>query len=87
MSVNHKRQRSPLISNISVSVEVLDLIRTSVTTQEDIAEVIAIWTKAISIIFIGCDKADGIGVFKNEAEMIKSREIFPGRILLFDFLS
>lgn len=53
------------------------------STKEDVAKVSALWTKVASIISIGTEKADGVGIFfKSHIEVIKYRE--PGRILLID---
>lgn len=55
------------------------------TTGEDIARVTEMWTKGTSVISIGTDMADGVGIFfKDKAEIIRSREIIPGRILMVD---
>ena len=48
------------------------------TAQNDITDVMAMWDKGTSIISVGFDKADGVGIFfKGKAEIIKKREIIP----------
>ena len=55
------------------------------TSQADVEDVRARWEKGTSIVSRGCDKADGVAIFfKSNAEIIKTREIIPGRILLVD---
>lgn len=52
------------------------------TTTDDIKEVQNMWTEGKSYISIGDSKAGGVGiVFKEEVNIIKAREIFPGRSL------
>lgn len=47
-------------------------------TNEDINEVKTLWN-------VGQDSADGVGVFfKKNVEILKVREIIPGRILMID---
>ena len=55
------------------------------TAHNDVVEVAEMWEKGTSVISIGIDKADGVGIFfKSKVEIIKAREIIPGRVLLVD---
>lgn len=57
------------------------------TTQSDLENVRDLWTEGTSALSIGEDRADGVGVFfRGTAEIIKCREIIPGRILMIDCL-
>uniref|UniRef100_A0A3P9DFD0 Histone H4 n=1 Tax=Maylandia zebra TaxID=106582 RepID=A0A3P9DFD0_9CICH len=53
---------------------------------EDIEELIKLWGPSHSVVSIGEDSADGVGFFfKNtHVNIIKKRDIIPGRLLLVD---
>lgn len=68
---------------LNTTYNILCIQQLILRTKEDVAKVSALWTKATSIISIGTDKADGVGIFfKSHIEVIKYRE--PGRIFLID---
>ena len=55
------------------------------SAHTDVVDVANMWVKGTSIISIGIDRADGVGIFfKSKVEIIKAREVIPGRILLVD---
>lgn len=59
--------------------------RTILTTLEDVDDLKKKCTEGTACISIGEDRADGVGIlFKYEVEIIKSRKIIPGRILMVD---
>lgn len=56
------------------------------TTDEDVKNVCDMWYKGKSVISIGENSADGVGIFFNtqEVNIIRRRDIIPGRLLMID---
>uniref|UniRef100_A0A3P8RCS1 exodeoxyribonuclease III n=1 Tax=Astatotilapia calliptera TaxID=8154 RepID=A0A3P8RCS1_ASTCA len=66
--------------------DILCLQELRLKTKEDIEELIKLWGPSHSVVSIGEDSADGVGFFfKNtHVNIIKKRDIIPGRLLLVD---
>jgi exonuclease III len=82
-SIKNRETKMSALHNTSYDIICAQELR--LTSQADVEDVRARWEKGTSIVSRGCDKADGVAIFfKSNAEIIKTREIIPGRILLVD---
>ena len=82
-SLENRRTKLSALHNTRYDIICTQELR--LTAQSDVVDVVNFWKKGTSIVSIGFDKADGVGIFfKGKAEIIRSREIIPGRILLVD---
>ena len=82
-SIKNRETKMSALHNTSYDIICAQELR--LTSQADFEDVRARWEKGTSIVSRGCDKADGVAIFfKSNAEIIKTREIIPGRILLVD---
>uniref|UniRef100_A0A668RZ55 exodeoxyribonuclease III n=1 Tax=Oreochromis aureus TaxID=47969 RepID=A0A668RZ55_OREAU len=66
--------------------DILCLQEMRLKTHADICELTKMWNTGHSIISIGEDSSDGVGIFfkKDTVNIIKRRDIIPGRLLLVD---
>uniref|UniRef100_A0A3P9D1I3 exodeoxyribonuclease III n=1 Tax=Maylandia zebra TaxID=106582 RepID=A0A3P9D1I3_9CICH len=66
--------------------DILCLQEMRLKTHVDVCELNKMWNTAHSIISIGEDSSDGVGIFfkKDTVNIIKRRDIIPGRLLLVD---
>lgn len=68
---------------MQTNFDVLCLQELRLSTNADVDGVRNLWSKDTSLISIGEDTADGVGIFfKSHVNIIRKRDIVPGRLLV-----
>lgn len=71
---------------LNTTFDIIFIQEMRLNTIDDVEDVYKLWSKGKSVISIGEDTADGVGIlFKNQqVEIVRTREIVPGRLLMID---
>lgn len=81
-----KNRKDKLNKLAALSADILFLQELRINELDEVKKVKEFWKIGTAIISIGIDKADGVGIFfnTNDVNIIKKRDIIPGRLLVVD---